>query len=186
MLFKICLLSFLGFLPAPHKVSNKPIAPFGISINLYRVEKAQKLEDIKDLENQIEKAKSSHVNLYKITSDLLVIFLNTTDPYNDTHTIPYKALFGIKAYKQIRMGEVGGFLPASEILPITQWIRKTKIDTFTGFSSMYDHLSKEVKKELLEMGSDTKLNLFNGYVKPMTHLYFEALQNQNSIVFVGQ
>ena len=66
----------------------------GISINLFRVNKAEKLNDLKDLENQISKTTDTRVNLYKITSDLAVIFLNTTDPYSNSNTIPYKMLFG--------------------------------------------------------------------------------------------
>ncbi len=158
----------------------------GISINLYRLSKAEKLDDIKDLENQIAKTTDTKVDLYKITSDLAVIFLNSTDPYSNQNTIPYKMLFGKEAHKSVNVGEVGGFLPSSEILEITKWIKTNKIETFDGFSKMYDNLSKEVKKELEEMGSDDKVSLFNGYVRPLVVLYFTALENQNSVVFIGQ
>ena len=158
----------------------------GISINLYRIGKAEKLDDIKDLENQIAKTTDTKVDLYKITSDLAVIFLNSTDPYSNQNTIPYKMLFGKEAHKSVHAGEVGGFLPSSEIPGITKWIKTNKIETFEGFSKMYDNLSKEVKKELEEMGSDDKVSLFNGYVRPLVVLYFTALENQNSVVFIGQ
>jgi hypothetical protein len=36
------------------------------------------------------------------------------------------------------------------------------------------------------MGTDDKVSLFNGYVRPLTVLYFTALENQNSVIFVGQ
>ena len=158
----------------------------GISINLYRLTKAEKLDEIKDLENQIAKTADTKVDLYKITSDLAVIFLNSTDPYSNQNTIPYKMLFGKEAHQSVSVGEIGGFLPSSEILEITKWIKTNKIETFDGFSKMYDNLSQEVKKELEEMGSDDKVSLFNGYVRPLVVLYFTALENQNSVVFIGQ
>lgn len=158
----------------------------GISINLYRVGKAEKLSDLKDLESQITKTADTRVNLYKITSDLAVIFLNTTDPYSNTNTTPYKMLFGRHVEQSVSVGEIGGFLPSSEILEITKWIKSNNIETFDGFSKMYDNLSKEVKKELDEMGSDDKITLFNGYVRPLVVLYFTALENQNSVLFIGQ
>jgi len=158
----------------------------GTSINLYRLSKAEKLEDIKDIESQIAKTADTKVDLYKITSELAVIFLNSTAPYNNTNTIPYKMLFGKHAEKSVSVGEVGGFLPSSEIPEITKWIKTNKIETFDGFSKMYDNLSTEVKKELEEMGSDNKVSLFNGYVRPLVVLYFTALENQNSVVFIGQ
>lgn len=158
----------------------------GISINLYRLKKAEKLDQIKDLENQIAKTTDTKVDLYKISSDLAIIFLNSTDPYSNQNTIPYKMLFGNKAHQNVSFGEIGGFIPSSEIPEITKWIKTNKIETFDGFSKMYDNLSKEVKKELEEMSSDNKVSLFNGYVRPLVVLYFTALENQNSVVFIGQ
>lgn len=158
----------------------------GISINLYRIGKAEKFNEIKDIESQIATTADTKVNLYKITGDLGVIFLNTTDPYSNTNTIPYKMLYGRQVHQSVSVGEIGGFLPNSEILEITKWIKSNKIETFDGFSKMYDNLSVEVKKELEEMGTDDKVSLFNGYVRPLVVLYFTALENQNSVVFIGQ
>ena len=158
----------------------------GISINLYRIGKAEKLDDIKDLESQIAKTTDTKVDLYQITSDLAVIFLNSTDPYSNQNTIPYKMLFGKQAHQSVSVGEIGGFLPSTEIPEIAKWIKINKIETFDGFSKMYDNLSVEVKKELEEMGSEDKVSLFNAYVRPLVVLYFTALENQNSVVFIGQ
>ena len=158
----------------------------GISINVYRISKAEKLEDVKDLESQISKRTDTKVDLYKTTLDLAVIFLNSTDPYSNQNTVPYKMLFGKEAHQSVSVGEIGGFLPSAEIPEITNWIKNNKVETFDGFSKMYDNLSKEVKKELEEMGSDDKVSLFNGYVRPLVVLYFTALENQNSVVFIGQ
>lgn len=165
---------------------NQNQKTMGISINLYRLPKAERLEDIKDLENQISKTEDTKVDLYKVTSDLAIIFLNTTDPYIDSNTIPYKMLYGMQVHQIISFGEIGGFLPSSEILEITKWIKSNKIETFDGFSNMYDNLSPAVKNELEEMGTENKVSLFNGYVRPLVVLYFTALENQNSVVFVGQ
>jgi hypothetical protein len=158
----------------------------GISINLYRVGKAEKFEDLKDLESQIVKTEDTKVDLYRITEDLAIIFLNTNDPYKDTNTIPYKMLYGRHCEKNISIGDIGGFLPSSEIPEITKWIKANKIETFDGFSKMYDSLSIDVKEQLEDMGTDDKVSLFNGYVRPLTVLYFTALENQNSVIFVGQ
>lgn len=95
-------------------------------------------------------------------------------------------LYGRPTRQSVSIGEIGGFLPSSEIFEITKWIKSNKIETFSGFSKMYDNLSIEVKKELEEMGSEDKLDLYNGYVRPLVILYFTALENQNSIVFIGQ
>ena len=95
-------------------------------------------------------------------------------------------LFGRHAKQSVSVGEIGGFLPSSDIPEIAKWIKSNKIETFDGFSKMYDNLSKEVKKELEEMGSDDKVSLFNGYVRPLVVLYFTALENQNSVLFIGQ
>lgn len=169
-----------------YNINNANQRKMGVSINLYRLSKAEKLGDINDLENQIKKTTDTKVDLYKITSDLAVIFSNSINPYSDTNSIPYKMLYGNYIQKSTSVGEVGGFLPSSEISKITKWIKTNKIETFDGFSKMYDNLSKEVKKELKEMGSDDKVSLFNGYVRPLVILYFTALENQNSVVFIGQ
>ena len=172
----------------PQNLNNKTHIQktMGISINLYRLSKAEKLDDIKDLESQIVKTTDTKVDLFKITSDLAVIFLNSTDPFSKQNTIPYKMLFGKETHQSVSVGEVGGFLPSSEIPEITNWIKSNKIETFEGFSKMYDNLSAEVRKELEEMGSDDKVSLFNGYIRPLVVLYFTALENQNSVVFIGQ
>ena len=169
-----------------HSYYNDISKSMGVSINLYRLSKAEKLEDIKELENQIAKTADTKVDLYKITRALYVIFSNSTDPYHNTNSIPYKMLYGKPAEKSVSVGEIGGFLPSSEIPEITKWIKNNKIETFDGFSKMVDNLSADVKGELDKIPSDDKVSLFNGYVRPLVVLYFTALENQNSVVFIGQ
>ena len=120
-----------------------------------------------------------------MSGDLAVIFLNTQDPYSDRNTIPYKMLYGIQTELSVSVGEVGGFLPSSEVVEITKWIKQHKIETFDGFSKMYNALSPEVKQLLYDMGTDDEVSLFNGYVRPFVVLYFTSLENENSIVFIG-
>lgn len=160
---------------------------FGVSINLYRVGKAEKFEELKDMEKQIAKTQDTKVDLYKMTSDLAMIFLNSTDPFKNEDTIPYKMLFGRPIDKSVGLsvGEVGGFLPSAEIARITKWIKDNKVETFAGFSKMYDGLSLDVKKQLEDYGSEDKVFMFNAYVRPLVVLYFTALENQNSVIFVG-
>lgn len=160
--------------------------PMGISIHLYRLPKAEKLVQITDLESQLKKTQDTNVDLYKITGDLAVIFSNSINPYRDRSSAYYKMLFGRKAELSTNYGEVGGFLPSSDVAGIVKWIKENKIETFDGFSKIYDSLSDEVKAELDEMGSDDKLVLFSSYVRPLVVLYFTALENENSILFIGQ
>jgi hypothetical protein len=164
-----------------HRINNHPL---GISIVLYRVGKANKVDDLSNLEKQLDKSKS--VNLYKITQDLGVIFMNTADPYSDTAALPYKMLFGTFVEKQAGDRVVNGFVSTSEVAIICNWIKNNKIDSFEGFSRMYDSLSKEAKQELEDIGADDKKNLFSGYVEPLTKFYFAALKDTNSIVICGE
>jgi hypothetical protein len=156
----------------------------GISIVLYRVDKSNSIEDLSNLEKQMDRSKS--VNLYKITQDLGIIFMNTADPYTDTSAVPFKMLFGTYVEKQVGDRVINGFVSTSDVSMICDWIKKHKIDSFEGFSKMYNDLSKEAKQELENIGADDKNNLFNGYVQPLTQFYFSALKNKNSIVICGE
>jgi len=158
--------------------------PLGISIVLYRVGKADKIDGLSNLEKQVDKSKS--VNLYKITQDLGIIFMNTTDPYSDTGALPYKMLFGTFVEQQVGDRVINGFVSTSEVATVCDWIKTHKIDNFEGFSKMYDSLSKEAKQELEDIGADDKRGLFNGYVQPLTQFYFAALKDNNSIVICGE
>ncbi len=155
-------------------------------MNLYRTDKAEKFEDLIDLENQIARREDTKVDLYKIAGDLAVVLLNNTEPYDDTDSIVYKMLFGRQVRTAVDFAEIGGFLPSSEIPKITAWIKQNGIDTFDGFSKIYDNLSDEVKQWLLDMGTDEKYGLYSGYVRPLVVLYFTALEIENSVIFEGE
>lgn len=163
---------------------HKKPQPLGISIVLYRVEKAAQVEDLSGLEKQMDKSKS--VNLYKITQDLGIIFMNTADPYADTTALPYKMLFGNYVERQVGDRMINGFVSTTEVATICNWIRNHKMDSFEGFSKMYDRLSPEAKKELEDIGADDKKHLFDGYAHPLTQFYFAALKDNNSIVICGE
>ncbi|MBL0882185.1 MAG: hypothetical protein IBJ16_02345, partial [Chitinophagaceae bacterium] len=123
---------------------------------------------------------------YKMTEDLAIIFMNTVDTYSDTTALPYKMLFGNYIEKQVGYRIINGFLSTSEVAKICNWIREHKINSFEGFSKMYDALSQEAKQELEDIGADDKEGLFKGYVEPLTKFYFEALGENNAIVICGE
>ena len=186
----LTVISLSSFTSAAHVDTttyfNHPLKthPLGISIVLYRVGKAEKVEELLNLEKQMDKLKS--VNLYKITEDLGIIFMNTADPYKDEHALPYKVLFGTHVSKPIGDRVVSGFISTSEVVTICDWIKKTKIESFKGFSKIYDKLSSGAKQALIDIGSEDKKDLFDGYVKPLTEFYFAALKDKNSIVICGE
>jgi len=158
----------------------------GISIVLYRADKADKIDDLSNLEKQMDKSKS--VNLYKITEDLGIIFMNTSNPYSDTTALPYKILFGNYVEKEIDYRVINGFLSTKEVVTICDWIKKHNIDIYEGFETMFDNLSKEAKQALedIGVGADEKKGLFEAYVQPLTQFYFSALKDKNSILLCGE
>jgi len=158
----------------------------GISIVLYRVDKAEKIDDLSNLEKQMDKSKS--VNLYKITEDLGIIFMNTPNPYLDTEVLPYKILFGNYVEKEIDYRVINGFVSSIEVVAICDWIKKYNIDNYKGFETMFDNLSKEAQQALedIGVGADDKKGLFDAYVQPLTQFYFAALKDNNSIVICGE
>lgn len=69
--------SFSVVIPEKTKINNhykNKRQVVGISINLYRVRKAEKIGELTDLGVQLDKAISTKVDLYKQTGDLLMIF----------------------------------------------------------------------------------------------------------------
>jgi hypothetical protein len=167
-----------------NRLLDKNESIMGISIVLYRVKSASKFEQLTDLSKQMDKRKS--VNLYKVTQDLGIIFFNKANPYADTSAIPYKIFYGHFVERQVAFGTVNGFLASSEVESICNWLQTNKLDSFKGFSKMYDKLSPTSKKELLDIGADTKEGLYNGYVAPLYKFYFDALRDKNAIVFCGE
>ena len=158
----------------------------GISIVLYRADKADKIDDLSNLEKQMDKSKS--VNLYKITEDLGIIFMNTANPYSDTAALPYKMLFGNYVEKQVDVRVINGFVSTTEVVSICDWIKKHNIDSYESFTAMFDNLSNEAKQALedIGVGADDKNGLFDGYVQSLTQFYFSALKDKNSIVICGE
>jgi hypothetical protein len=157
----------------------------GISIKLYAVGKAETIHSLRNIESELT-ACANKIDLYKMTSDLAVIFANKVDPYEGPMSIQYKILFGY--YEPVTAGrwQIGGFIPSSEVSGITNWIKQNKIDSREGFDKMCAGLSCEVKQELKDMASPAPEDLFSGYVKPLTEFYFRAEKNGNSIVICGE
>ena len=158
----------------------------GISIVLYRADKADEIDDLSNLEEQMDKSKS--VNLYKITEDMGIIFMNTANPYSDTTALPYKMLFGNYVEMQVDTRIINGFVSTTEVVTICDWIKNHDIDNFEGFAAMFDNLSKEAKQALedIGVGADDMKGLFQGYVQSLTQFYFSALKEKNSIVICGE
>lgn len=175
----------------PSALNNSPNTPiagqkkFGISIHLYRTDKAESIDDLKDLDEQIAKRADTELNLEVFGEDLALIFLNNTDPFIDQKSIPIRMMYGFRVQKSTKNWLIGGFLPYSEVVKIAAWIKENKFDTYDGFSKAYDNLSLEVKKQLLDFESPSKSSLFNQFVRPLSVLYFTAVENQNAIIFVG-
>jgi hypothetical protein len=158
----------------------------GISINLYRVAKANTIADLKDLSGEIDKAQHTKVNLYKMTQDLAIVFMNTAEPFDDVDAIPYKILFGNAASVMTDSYQVGGFISNREVPLIASWIKDQAIDSFEGFSTMYDNVSDEVKQQLDDIGSPDKDELYHAYVQPLAAFYLAAMNEGNSIVITGE
>jgi hypothetical protein len=183
----ICLTSFANrsYLNDTNQfLLQKKSKPVGISIVLYRVGKADKIDELSNVEKQMDKSKS--VNLYKITEDLGIIFMNTDDPYSDMEALPYIMLFGNYVEKQVGHRVINGFVSTQQVGTICEWIKKNKIEHFEGFSKIYDNLSKEAKQALEDIGAGDKKELFEGYAKPLTQFYFDALKDKNSVVICGE
>ena len=157
----------------------------GISIKLYAVGKAETIRNLPNIESELT-ACQNKIDLYKMTSDLAVIFANKVDPYEGPMSIQYKILFGY--YEPVTAGrwQIGGFIPSSEVSGIANWIKQNKIDSPEGFGKMCSGLSGEVKKELEDMASPAPEDLFTGYVKPLTEFYFKAEKNGSAIVICGE
>ncbi len=157
----------------------------GISIVLYRVNKAEKFEELLNLEKQLESEDANSIDLYKMYGDLAIIFSNTVNPFNNVECIEYKILFGNQTRMNAGHNEVGGFIPTSEVLVINQWIKGKNINTREGFYKMYDNLDAEVKEELINMDSPDKEDLY-AYVKELTGLYESAEVEGNSIIVCAE
>jgi hypothetical protein len=112
--------------------------------------------------------------------------MNTVDPFSETSALPYKMLFG--SFVELEAGDriVNGFNSTTEVAKICEWIQKNKIDSFEGFSKLYDSLSTAAKQELEDIGADDKKSIFEGYVRPLTQFYFSARNDMNSIVICGE
>lgn len=158
----------------------------GISINLYRVSKAEKFSELSNPEKEINDSVHKKVDLYKMTQDLAVIFLNKPDPFEDVNTIPYKMLFGNFIMETAGDRQVSGFLPTSEINPIADWINSNQLHNPQGFFDIYNTLSAEVKKELEDIGSPDKEELYNFYVRPLSDFYLAAQRENNSVIITGE
>jgi hypothetical protein len=158
----------------------------GISINLYRTPPAESPYDIDDLKNVLESPTIEKVNLYKMTEDLAVIFHDNPEPFNDVETLPYIMLFGAINWQIADIPQIGGFTPTSIVEMVNEWIVENNVLSWEGFQKIYDSLSVESKNQLVDIGSPTKEELYEGYVKPLAEFYSKAHRDNNSIIICGE
>ncbi|MDB5231507.1 MAG: hypothetical protein JWN76_2312 [Chitinophagaceae bacterium] len=72
-------------------------------------------------------------------------------------------LFGNYIELDTTRGQIGGFIPSSEVASITEWIKENKINTFAGLEKLYDSLSPEVQNALRVLGVRANTN----YLRPI-------------------
>lgn len=157
-----------------------------IYLYLYGVRKAEKIEDIKDLKVELNKAKSTKVDLHRMRRDLFIIFNDTTDINSYENAIPSIMLVGNPVEDGAIESDVRGFVPTSEVSKVVDWIKHNKIDTEAGFLNLYQNASTAVKQELDVKGTPSKDELYKYYVKPLVNFYFAALKDQKSVVVIGE
>lgn len=158
----------------------------GISIKYYRISKAENAKDLVDLEKEIEAAKDTVLDLYQMTLDLGIIFLNTADPYEDTNAIGYKILFGNYIREVTGDYVCNGFIPTSEIPLINQWIKEKQLESLEGFRKLFDNISDEAKEELIAADSPSVEDLYSGYVVQLVKFYDAAQKENNSVIIRGE
>lgn len=157
----------------------------GVSIVLYKIDPAERFEDLLHLEKQLESETAESIDLYKMYHDLAIILANDTNPYNNIHSIPYKVLFGIQTRGNAGSNEIGGFIPPSMVKEINEWIIERNLSSFRGFYNMYTALNDDVKEELLNIDSPPPEELF-AYIHELAGFYQSAFEGGNSILICAE
>ena len=160
------------------------------TFRLYRIKGAEHIDHIDDLETELEKASEYYVELHDIISALGNIVLNKNYPLDKEtqKSIPHKFVCGNSEMQPVGEHYIYGYVNSNEVKEIADWIIETKINTFEGFSLMYDNISENVKVNLynrnyysVDLSAEV---IFYLYVKPMTEFYFDAVENNNSVVLL--
>lgn len=156
----------------------------GVEINLYPVRKAQKIEEIINLEEEIDQAKDNAAYLYKRYHDLLIVLQqDAADPYEDESTIAFRAVMG-NCIPDMPWEHVG-FVPFEEVEAIHAWLQELKIDTPEGFENLYNRCGEEARDELDSIGSDNWEEIYP-YAQGLVKVYDYAYKMQCSIVVLAE
>jgi len=158
----------------------------GVSIKLYRISKANDLNEVADLVTELKDAEENQVDLYKVSHDISMVLQNEIDPYPDENTIANKVLFGKRIERQIGHRHCIGFIPTNEVKPINEWIVKQGINTEAGFAKIYADLDALVKQELIDLCSPDKSELFKGYIERLVLFYKKAEANENAVIICAE
>lgn len=156
----------------------------GVEMNLYPVRKAQKIEEIDNLKEEIDQAKDNAAYLYKIYHDLLIVLQDAADPYEDESTLAYKAVMGNYTPDE-SISHYVGFVPFEEVNAIYQWLQELDIRTPEGFENLYNRCGEEAKKELEDIDSDDWKEIYP-YAEMLVKVYDYAYQNQCAMVVLAE
>lgn len=158
----------------------------GVSIKLYRIKKANEIEEVESLENELEKAEKNQVDLYKVYHDILMVLQNNIEPYEGEKNNEKKVIFGNKINIQAGYRQCVGFIPTNEIKDINEWIKSRGIETKEGFAQIHDDLGEEVKQELKDFCSPDKNEMFEFYIEKLVSFYWQAEVDENSVVICAE
>lgn len=156
-----------------------------VSILLYRVGTAAKIDELVDLEQQLESGDARNADLYKMYHELAFVFSNSVTPFSDQKAIEYRVIFGTPHRLNVGNNEVCGFISSSEVVELNAWIKSNQLNTPRGFFKMYDNLSADVLEVMEEFSTAEREDLYV-YVKELTDLYEAAEQENNSIVVCAE
>jgi hypothetical protein len=159
----------------------------GISLIFYSISGKEKLSEYTDLNQEINNAKETEVDLEKMYSDFAVVLTKSVDFEEHEETLPFKLIFGNSVVDDIHVdcGQVNGFISPKEVIEIDHWIKQNKLDTEAGFSAYFDALDEDVQEELEGWGTPETEVLFEIFKEVIT-LYHLSAQNKRSIVMCAR
>jgi hypothetical protein len=156
----------------------------GVEINLYPVRKAQRIDEIDNLEEEIDQARDNAGYLYKIYHDLLIVLQDAADPYEDESTLAYKAVMGNRIPDGYTWEHVG-FVPFEEVEVIYKWLKELNIGTPEGFENLYNNRGEEAREELEYIGTDSWEEIYP-YAEILVKVYDYAHEKQCAMVVLAE
>lgn len=156
----------------------------GMSLVLYAIRDSDSIQTESDLEAQLEASLASSVNLYKVFTDVSMVFNNTAEPFSSADSFGFKAVMGISGEGEFQISgmPVVGFLTNKQATEIHDWLKSLNIDTESHFLEFYEKLDEEVKETLNDYGLEPQ-ELFSGYISPLLELYDRVVKEKKAIIF---